>query len=198
MEKRRLFIVLGIGLILTCLTAYGALKLQSPYFASWEFGDFYRGMGGEIGTCELEKIRLTCPMILLGNTSKTVTVSLSNPEEYAYPDEPTYEYSITIYAITPVLEQGGYSYYADDVCSGVLIVPPGQTERFTCELNPKSAKGRVMSVHASARSVDKGCGGIRASCGVQAYYWLYCLLPFVVAAPFVWWLNKNRKVLKPE
>lgn len=197
MEKRRIHVVLGLGLILTCLTAYGALKLQSPYFVSWEFGDFYRGMGGETGTCESEKMRLTCPLMMLGNANKTVTVSLSNPEGYASPDEPTYEYSITVNAITPVLDQGVDAYYADEVCSDILIVPPGYIERFACELNPNSARGRVMALQASARSVDRGCGGIRASCGVQAYYWLYCLLPFVVAAPFAWWLIKTKKDVQP-
>lgn len=192
MEKRKMYVVLGFGLILTGLAVYAALKLQAPYFASREFGDFYRGLGGETGTCESEKMRLTCPMVL-GNTGKAVTVSLSNPEEYAHLNEPTYEYSIIVNAITPVLEQGIHAYYADEVCADILIVPPGQTESFTCEMNPNSARGRVMAIQATARSVDKGCGGIRASCGVQAYYWLYCLLPFVVAAPFVWWFLKMKK-----
>jgi hypothetical protein len=189
MGKRMHYIVFSIAFVFAFLIAIVvSLTLIGPYI-----GGYATAVSGIYSCCDwttnckLEELDLACPLILGKNHSEPVTVSITNP----YNTEEVYATHIG----AMVLEQG--KYHVDDVCYERIVISPGQTESLTCDLHPKRVGGKITWIRVTAMLPNRYCGGSPTVCGVQAYYWLYCLLPFVVAAPFAWWLIKIRKGDQP-
>lgn len=180
MKTRTQYIIFFVTFIpAIIISLYISFRLFDPYirglfvtFGHYDWGD---------ESCQLERIGIDCPSFLGKKQSKPVTVTISNPQDVEQ------EYHAGVDAI--ILEQGEYR--QDGICSKTLTIAPNQTESFTCEVDPRTVEGEIVWLYTTASPEGKMCEGIvSATCGVQPYYWLYFLIPFIVTVAFIWWFVK--------